>query len=144
MKTLRHLFEVLILLGAVSTLMVSQTTSSTVQAVIFAVDRPVISVPSIPSNSESVNVFSMSREMAALQEQLGQQSVKMTISVPLDDFNVQKTKDSEFAVGMDTHFSSFVAPQGSVSGTHLDLRSILQTEESKTILTPPRILTVTE
>jgi len=143
-KILKHLFKIFILVLTASTAAFAQTTHTTTQTVMFAVNRLVKPAINISSSSGIMNSVSLSPETDLLQDQLIQHSIKMTISLPQNDFIVGGTTGSEASFKTDQRSSFTSAPHLGISGTQLELGTLRQIDKSNVLYKTPFVLTVTE
>jgi hypothetical protein len=129
----KEIFFVFVLILGVCNIMFAQTTSTSTQTVMFAVERSISPNLNISSNKNSLSISSENTE---LQTQLNRQSLKMTVSVAKSDKNFETDNQTE-------KFSSSSNIM-STSTSHLDLGSLIQTEQSSVVLNSSVILTITE
>jgi len=133
MIRLKEIFFVFVLILGVCNIMFAQTTSTSTQTVMFAVERSISPNLNISSNKNSLSISSENTE---LQTQLNRQSLKMTVSVAKSDKNFETDNQTE-------KFSSSSNIM-STSTSHLDLGSLIQTDQSSVVLNSSVILTITE
>jgi hypothetical protein len=124
MKTLGYIGSIIIMVLIVSSQAASQFTSSTTQTVVFAVSHSAKPAMSTLAGIQSINTSLSSTEAAALENQIKQQSTKVTVSA--------------------SSGTVLAAPSNIYTDIHLNLISILEAGKPISAGMTPRVITITD
>jgi hypothetical protein len=124
MKTLGYIVSIIIMLLIVRSQAASQSRSSTTQTVYFAVSHSAKPAMSTLAGIQSINASSSSIEAAALENQIKQQSAKITVSA--------------------SSGTVLAAPSNIYTDIHMNLISILESGKSLSTGMTPRVITITD